>query len=530
MIHHGSANMVDEPWSVSYRRRCLSILSLLMALISTMCGWSNPLIAAERAPIMGGPLRVHSVNPRYFTDGSGKVIYLTGSHTWGNLKDIGKTNPPPLFDFSDYLKFLTRNHHNFIRLWTLELTRFHYPDEGIIYVEHFPWSRSGSETALDGKPKFDLTQFDQPYFDRLLSRVSAARDRGIYVSIMLFEGHGLYHSLAPWRWDGHPFNLNNNVNGIDGDLDKDGRGLETHTMQIMDIVNLQKAYIRKVIDTVNHLDNVLYEVANESHADSDPWQTHLISYIFSYQTGKPKQHPVIYSCAWDQDGNELWKSGAQAISPGCPSINSYFVHYRDNPPQNDGRKIIINDTDHLWGIGGNYTWVWKSFLRGLNPIFMDPYTSDLFKNHTSKSEWDLIRKNMGYTLTFADKINLAAMFPSSDWCSSQYSLADPGKEYLVFVLAESHGGVKWLDRRRAELAGWLKEINLHQWISWIAMPLQRTPPITLDLSEFPGEFHVEWFNPLNGELIPGEIITGSKRHSLSSPFGESAVLHIKKLR
>jgi hypothetical protein len=136
---------------------------------------------------------------------------------------FGKTNPPPKFDYDGYLEFLTQNHHNFIRLWTLELTRFHYPDEGTIYVEHFPWSRSGSEPALDGKPKFDLTQLDQTYFDRLVSRVSAARDRGLYVAIMLFEGHNLYYSLTPWRWDGHPFNIKNNVNGIDGDPDKDGR-------------------------------------------------------------------------------------------------------------------------------------------------------------------------------------------------------------------------------------------------------------------------------------------------------------------
>jgi hypothetical protein len=46
--------------------------------------------------------------------------------------------------------------------------------------------RTGPGVALDGEPKFDLTQFDPEYFDRLRSRVSAALDCGIYVSIMLF--------------------------------------------------------------------------------------------------------------------------------------------------------------------------------------------------------------------------------------------------------------------------------------------------------------------------------------------------------
>jgi hypothetical protein len=32
-----------------------------------------------------GSLRVHPENPRYFDDGSGRPVYLTGAHTWSNL-------------------------------------------------------------------------------------------------------------------------------------------------------------------------------------------------------------------------------------------------------------------------------------------------------------------------------------------------------------------------------------------------------------------------------------------------------------
>lgn len=70
-----------------------------------------------------GPLRVHPENPRYFTDdtttanGSLRVVYLTGSHTWANLIDRGPSDPPPAFDFDAYLDFLQQHNHNFIRLW-----------------------------------------------------------------------------------------------------------------------------------------------------------------------------------------------------------------------------------------------------------------------------------------------------------------------------------------------------------------------------------------------------------------------------
>jgi hypothetical protein len=52
--------------------------------------------------ISDGVLRVHSDNPRYFTDDSGRAIYLTGAHTWANLQDgwlHGRNqDPPPAFD------------------------------------------------------------------------------------------------------------------------------------------------------------------------------------------------------------------------------------------------------------------------------------------------------------------------------------------------------------------------------------------------------------------------------------------------
>src|SRR2546428_4336327 len=68
----------------------------------------------------GDPLRVHPTNPRYFTDGSGKAVYLTGSHTWTNLQDQDLKNPPAVFNYDDYLAFLKRHNHNFIRLWSVD--------------------------------------------------------------------------------------------------------------------------------------------------------------------------------------------------------------------------------------------------------------------------------------------------------------------------------------------------------------------------------------------------------------------------
>ena len=72
-------------------------LTLIITIVLIMYGCSNELKISEKSPATGGTLRVHSTNPRYFTDGSGKAIYLTGSHTWANFKNIGQTDPSSNF-------------------------------------------------------------------------------------------------------------------------------------------------------------------------------------------------------------------------------------------------------------------------------------------------------------------------------------------------------------------------------------------------------------------------------------------------
>jgi hypothetical protein len=180
-----------------------------------------------------GPLKVHSSNPRYFTDGSGKVIYLTGVHNWNNLVEEPSTDPSISFDYQKYLTLLDSYNHNFIRLWAFATPQI--LDQGIVKVTNapFPWQRTGPGLAADGQLKFDLSQLDDAYFDRLRSRVIAARDKGIYVSIMLFEGWCLAGQEAGedrdcWTW--HPFNINNNINSVNADADGDGKGYEFYSL------------------------------------------------------------------------------------------------------------------------------------------------------------------------------------------------------------------------------------------------------------------------------------------------------------
>jgi hypothetical protein len=458
------------------------------AIVLLLGAW--PILAVTPAT---GPLRVSPVNPRYFADGSGRVIFLTGSHTWGNLQDYAydKLPSPPALDFGAYLAFLQQHNHNFFRLWVWESSFNPRAKQGTIRYDPMPYQRPGPDLALDGKPKFDLAAFNQAYFDRLCSRVVAARDRGIYASVMLFNGFSVEGkgNVGGDPWQGHPFHPKNNINGIDA-----GSGKAIHTLSNPALTAHQEAYLRKVIDTVNDLDNVLYEISNEDSggADDTAWQIHMIQFIKGYEAGKPKQHPVGMTQQYPQ-GNEavLLASPADWISPGTKLWTA------------DGRQVVLNDTDHsyFWiglkqdGVAAQRSWVWENFTRGNQCLFMEPYldpSHDPGRNNPAGSRpdlyWDPLRDTLGRTRACAERMNLAATVPHGELASTGFCLADPGREYLVY--------------------------------------LPQGPEVTVDLSAASGFLRTEWLHPTEGTAVRAEPTAGGGRRTLRSPLPGDAVLYL----
>ena len=262
-------------------------------------------------------------------------------------------------------------------------------------------------------------------------------------------------------------------------------GAETQTLSIPAVTALQETYVKAVIDAVNDLDNVIYEISNESNQSADAWQYHMIDVIRSYESTKPKQHPigmtVPYPTVPQGTNNDVLSSSADWVSMNG-DVN--------NPAAADGSKVSLSDTDHLCGICGDAAWPWKSFTRGHNPLLMDGYDGSAGVGdpayNPNDPKWEQIRKNMGYARSYALRMDLAHDTPRGDLVSSGYALA--GTDYLVFLPS---GG-----------------------------------SVNVNLAGVSGSRAVEWFKPGTGQTTAGAPVPGGGTVSLTAPFSGMAVVYI----
>jgi hypothetical protein len=500
-------------------------LAYQQIVINTSAKATTTLPPREILTPAAGPLRVDPANPRYFTDGSGKAIFLTGSNYWNLLQDGGRTNPPPAFDYDAFINFAVGHGYNYLKWHTWEHA-WHQSYDQDWYIQPTIYARTGPGNALDGSPKFNLDLFNPDFFDRLRSRVLKAEQSGLYVVVDIFQRFSIRNgNTMSDQWLGHPFNVNNNINGINGDPTDQGNGLDTETLIIPAITTYQEAYVRKMIDTLNDLDNVIWEVAMEPDGtysrngyNAFGWLNHFLNYVHTYEATKSKQHPVLYSVFYPGGSNNaLFTSNAEMVAP-----NGDGGFYHDSPTLN-GTKVVLIDTDHIdWTSTDDSDWAWKAFTRGAGGFaLMDGGYSnyDDQGGGANYSDAENTRYNMGWILDYANRMNLVAMTPRDDLCSTGYCLANPvenGAEYLVYLPAGS------------TTTTLLKDLGMrsqdHKRIS--STYLLTDSSVTVDLTSTPGTLTLEWFNPSNGEVTSGGTITGGAGRNFTAPFTGSAVLYL----
>jgi hypothetical protein len=445
------------------------------------------------------PLRVHPVNSRYFADGLGDPVFLTGSHTWDDVQQRSRAPGAPPFDFPDYVRFLQAHGHNCTILWRFELMFQSWLGQDNWITAQTPWTRTGPGFASDGKPRFDLRLFDQSYFDHLRDCVRQLLEANIYAIVELFDGNDLVAARS--LTDGCPYTRTNNINDIDDGYTGGISGAGSMTMTSPNaITDVQDALARKLIDTLNDLPNVIWETSEEADAGSLWWNEHMMALIRRYESTKPFQHPVGFGMLTGGTDAQLYSSSADWIAPhGFPIA-----------ADNQG-KVVFCDSDHMGGPGmgpppGDRSFVWKALCLGSQTLMMDPYraysaenacpnpTGDLCAGvPPTLAVWDPMRDQLGYARAYAAKSrDLASMTPQPQISTTGYALVNlvvDGAEYIVYA----PGGGSF----------------------------------SVDLSGTLGTLRGEWFNPGAAQTIAiDSAVPGGSAAAFAAPFSGDALLYL----
>jgi hypothetical protein len=192
-----------------------SLRELRRVLLLVAFGCLSLTQACPQAVFAAKPIALHPENPHYFLWSDKPTILVTSGEHYGAVLNLD-------FDFERYLATLAADGLNHTRTFSgtsrEDSTSFKITDNTLAPKPNrycAPWARSSSPGYFDGGNKFDLTKWDEEYFERLRRFLSAAQKQGIVVELTLFCP--LYQKEM---WAASPMNAKNNVNGL-GDCPRD---------------------------------------------------------------------------------------------------------------------------------------------------------------------------------------------------------------------------------------------------------------------------------------------------------------------
>lgn len=241
------------------------------------------------------PISIHPENGKYFLFRGKPTFLLTATEHYGSV-----LNRP--FEFHKYLDDLVDKRMTCTRTFCLfrEIASEKNPastckPKAEDYIA--PWPRTGSKKALDGQPQFDLSRWNDEFFERLHRFLNLASERGIIVELTL-----LSNSYAPEVWALNPLRAENNVQGV-GKIEWP----EYTSLKSGEVLSYQLAHVRKIVQETASYENVYYEICNEpgggvaghvTPAEVDAWQMEIAKTIREEMKRAGSEHLIFGSEAF----------------------------------------------------------------------------------------------------------------------------------------------------------------------------------------------------------------------------------------
>ena len=408
--------------------------------------------------LAGGPLALHPENPHYFIYQGKPTVLITSGEHYGALLNLD-------FDFVKYFETLAADGLNSTRVFTGVYvepdTAFNIPNNTLAPKAGrliSPWARSDEPGYANGGNKFDLTRWDPEYFKRLKRFMVEADKHGIIVELNLFTP--MYNESI---WAVCPMKASNNINGI-GRVPLD----QVYTLdKEAALLEIQEEVTRKIVRELNEFDNLYFEVCNEPYFGgvTQQWHDRIVDVILEAEKSLPKKHLISWNV----------QNGSAKVENPHPGLSIFNFHYASPPvavAMNYGlNKVIgLNETGFK-GTGDDYyrNEAWEFILAGgaiynhLDYSFTveTPYGTHVPVDPTPGGGGVPLRRQIATLKRFIESFDFIRMVPDPGVVEGdeEYTLAEPGKQYAVF-LRNSGGKTLRLNLPQGEYAAnWLDSVQ-----------------------------------------------------------------------
>jgi hypothetical protein len=452
---------------------------------------------ASAANAADKPLALHPDNPHYFLFRGKPTILITSGEHYGAVLNRD-------FDFTKYLDELAAHHLNLTRtfsgVYCEDAKSFNITRNTLAPAEEkliCPWARSDKPGYAGGGNKFDLSRWDDAYFQRLKEFLKHAGESGIVVELVLFCP---FYEEAMWKLS--PMNAANNVNGAgkivrDAVYNRDKNG---------NLQAIQEILVKKLATELNAFDNFYFEGCNEPYFGgvTDDWQRRIIDVLVNTEKSLPAKHLISQNIA----------NGSKKIAGPHPAVSIFNFHYA-NPPtavkENFAlNKVIGENETGFKGTGDTHyrMEVWEFLLAGgglfnnLDYSFTVGHEDGTFQypGKTPGGGSPGLRTQISVLKDFLNGFNFIRMKPDDDFVKGGLAdkgrarvLSEPGKQYVIYFF----GGPSAKPR--------------------LALP--------------PGEYQAQWISPTTGKVLAAQDlrVKGTPIELTSPKFDPDIALRIKKI-
>ena len=412
----------QKPQSMTTRNRLLA-LGVCLGLQT---------VVAAKEPIALAPQNGHY----FFWNGKPTILVTSGEH-YGAVLNLD-------FDFDRYLATLMSDGLNLTRTFS---GTYHEVSNSFGITDNTlapkpnryacPWARSGTPGCSDGGNRFDLTHWDEEYFQRLKRFVAAAQKHGVVVEMNLFCP--LYDDSL---WAASPMNSANNVNSI-GNFPR----TEALTLKHPRLVEVQVAFTRKVVGELNEFDNLYFEVCNEPYFGgvTQDWQYRIVDTIVATEKMFPHKHLISLNVA----------NGRKKIDAPYPAVSIFNFHYCV-PPDTVGMNYALGKVigENETGFRGKDDLLYRSegwdfLLAGgglygsLDYSFTPSHPDGTLLDYRSPGGGSpTLRRQLGILKRFLEGFDFVRMKPDCSTVKrvsgglSARVLAEDGKAYAIYLHAQ----------------------------------------------------------------------------------------------